>query len=439
MNDIKTRILIITLLQLISTLGFTLDTNIRNYKTKYKNFIPIEKNHLEPKQGHLGPIAHSNNQVINPHINKYINSYKSRWGKKNLESILRKSHVYRKFIHQRIDYYQLPEELFFLPVVESAYNPNALSKSGALGLWQFMTNSIEPFDININKWVDERRDFWKSTDGALRKLKYNYSKLNDWYLAIAAYNCGLGRMERIIKESGINDFWVLSSLGLLPNETKEYVPKFLAAAHVGTYPGRYGIKPSWKESITWERVKIDTVLDLSLLTKKIDIKESVLKIGNAELNYNFTPPNYRPYYLKIPKEYSDKITKAINTVPGEFIAVNFYTIKGGDTLFELSKHYEVSVKTLKRFNHNLDEKNLRIGQKIVIPSFKETVPFNKNEREFTQFETTQKYKVQPGDTLWGLSKIFNTFPEEIAFNNKISVNSILTPGDILLLPIGQGD
>lgn len=155
-------------------------------------------------------------------------------------------HPFLGFIRRRLEEKALPWELAFLPAVESAFRTRAVSPSAAVGLWQFMMNSIGPYDMAVDRWRDDRRDFWRATEGALEKLKYNYSVLGDWYLALAAYNCGLGRVTRTIESTGIKDYWELRTKGLLPRETRDYVPRFLAVAHLLGHPGRLRLPLSWE-------------------------------------------------------------------------------------------------------------------------------------------------------------------------------------------------
>ncbi|MCL2374469.1 MAG: lytic transglycosylase domain-containing protein, partial [Treponema sp.] len=168
----------------------------------------------------------------NPLTQRYIRHNSTPGGQASLAAIMRRAGPYLAFIRQRVAYMELPPELVYLPVIESAYLITAVSRSGAAGLWQFMENSIAPFDIRVTDWMDQRRDFWKSTYGALRKLRGNYRVLGDWPLALAAYNAGLGGTRRLIASSGIDNYWTLSERRLLREETIHYVPRLIAAAYV---------------------------------------------------------------------------------------------------------------------------------------------------------------------------------------------------------------
>ena len=131
--------------------------------------------------------------------------------------------------------------------------------------------------MKVNEWFDERRDFWKATEGAVAKLKYNHSVLGDWLLAIAAYNCGLGRMQRTIRASGINDFWELAERGLLPRETTHYIPRFLAISRIMMHSGREMVSDSWNKPVRWERIRLEESVSVSRLAKKASIPSEVIK------------------------------------------------------------------------------------------------------------------------------------------------------------------
>lgn len=344
---------------------------------------------------------------------------------------------YIDHIVQRIEAHRLPPEIIYLPVIESEFKTHAVSRSGAVGFWQFMRNSIDPFDIRVNTWMDERRDFWKSTEGAILKLKENYYALGDWLLALAAYNCGLGRMQRAITASGLTDFWALADQGYLPRETVHYIPKFLAIAYIASYPGRNGLPYNWEEERKWTRVPIDKPVDLRLLAKESGAPIEMLLAANAELNYGITPPGDNRYFLKVPKEYSDSIREALESDSIKLIRFSVYTIKKGDTLYDLSGHYGVTVSMIISYNPGINPSALRIGSRIIIPMLREISPYpgkDSAEAPHDPRPFTEPYTVLPGDTLWSISRRFATTPEEIARANGFQTDSILHAGRVLLLP-----
>src|SRR5574344_125873 len=170
---------------------------------------------------------------------KYRDRYLTNTGRQRLAKALSDSAPYRPYIRQQLAEKKLPLILQYLPIVESNYKPSATSRAGAVGIWQFMTNSMAPY-LKKNVWYDERRDPWKSTDAALIKLADNYRMFGDWAIAIAAYNCGSGAMARIIRKYPGKDFWYLAENGLLRDQSTQYVPQLLAIAAIIENAEYYG-------------------------------------------------------------------------------------------------------------------------------------------------------------------------------------------------------
>jgi Soluble lytic murein transglycosylase and related regulatory proteins (some contain LysM/invasin domains) len=226
---------------------------------------------------------------------KYRQYYLSDGGRKILLATMQRAAPFMDYIQSKVAEYGVPQELAYLPVIESSFSPFAVSRSGATGIWQFMRNSIVGYGMSITEWVDDRRDFMKSTDAALNKLIDNYNDLKDWPLAIAAYNAGLGALRRAVNATGGDtDFWNIYEKGLVSRQALDYVPKFLAVASILLYPELYGLElPS--SSIKWEAIPLDRQVDIKLLAAKAEIPLDTLKLGNAELHYTITPPDeYAP-------------------------------------------------------------------------------------------------------------------------------------------------
>jgi membrane-bound lytic murein transglycosylase D len=393
---------------------------------------------LPTKQGHKGPAFQSleiSKFADIPEVQAHYRHYAGRAGQEYLVRVLQRGETYLPFIFSVITEMELPWELAYLPILESAFIPSAVSRSGAAGLWQFMLNSISPYDIRVNKWLDERRDFWKATRGALQKLKTNYDVLGDWLLAIGAYNCGLGGMQRAIEEAGSRDFWTLARKGYLPAETAAYVPRFLAVSRFASYPGRHRLPYQWKEH-AWTRVDVTGPVHLNRLAEAADVPLRVLTEANQELNQPVTPPERTGYRLKVPGEYADTIKKALTNKDMALMDLDTYTIQQGDTLYALSRHYGVSTDLLLEFNPNLDPRRLLIGSEVVIP-LAAPMPAYRGPQDSSyqvHYEQVSHYRVQPGDTLTSIGHRFDTSAAELAFNNQLSLDSLIHPGMILNVP-----
>ena len=208
---------------------------------------PLDKENGAPPE-HIAISFISDEEIEKPQVDRFRKMYLSPKWSALLRGYLESAMEYRLFVRKAVADKEMPEMLEYLPVVESNYKTNAKSRSGAIGMWQFMANSVWPF-LTLNDFVDERLDPWKSTEAALRKLTDNYNIFNDWLLAIGAYNCGVGAMNRAIKKAGgVKDFWYLAENGYLSRQTAEYVPKLIAIADLAINSEYYGIDiPDHKE------------------------------------------------------------------------------------------------------------------------------------------------------------------------------------------------
>ena len=375
----------------------------------------------------------------------YFRKYTSVQERKHLAAIWEQAEYFVPFIEAKVKEHGLPHEVIYLPFVESNFKPNAVSRSGATGLWQFMTNSIDGYNMKIDEWVDERRDFWKATDAAMKKIKYNYSVLKDWNLAIAAYNCGLGKMKRCVKEGGTSDYWKLCQKGLLSKETTHYIPKLLAISDVLKERGKYGIKDKQSKPFQWTRIELPQPVDIRLLAKETGIPRNILDMGNSELKFYVTPPAKTGYLLKAPADKAEKIKSVTANKKTKLTDFHLYTVKAGDTLSHLSHHYGISVSMIQSFN-NVNPNNLKIGSKLVIPvsdpdikPYEGTFDLSNWIPDISAEGFAGEYKVQKGDTMWSIAKLFHTDVKHIAYFNHLELDSVLSIGKVLKVPTPPED
>ncbi|HTX71586.1 MAG TPA: LysM peptidoglycan-binding domain-containing protein [Rectinemataceae bacterium] len=366
-------------------------------------------------------------------------TYLSPDGKRWLEAVMARARPYLNYISERLRYYGLPEELAFLPVVESEYSPLAVSRSGATGLWQFMRNSIAGYGIRIDDWVDERRDFMKSSDGALRKLADNYATFGDWSLAIAAYNMGDGAIARAVGQArragdGAPDFWDLRARGLLSSETSSYVPKFLAIASILRYPGRNGMAIAWDPVPSWEAVETGRPVDLAILARTAGLDLGLLKAANPELRYGVTPPT-PGYRLKVPIEAADSVKAVLDDKSQALLRYYLHTVKSGDTLSAISRSYGTPISAIAQANPSLRGDLLRIGQVLVVPALKNAPPQTPPPPPADTLDFSGSYTIVHGDTLWSISLRYNIQPELLAEKNGLTIGSVIHEGLTLHVPI----
>jgi len=302
-------------------------------------------------------------------------------GRAWMEKTLARVKPYRDFIRRRLEEEGMPPELYWLAAVESGFNAGATSRVGAAGMWQFMRNSVGGYGMHINPYVDERRDWWKSTDGALKKLKDNYQYLGDWYLALAAYNAGLGKIQGILKKAkGERDYWKLLDRGVLPKETAGYVPQLLALARISSHWYDTGLSVDWEPSPQWDRIKVDRMVDLRLLSQAAGVPEDELKAANRELVYHLTPVLPGGYDLKVKPDWAGPLRTALEDPELKLIQYYLYAVQKGDTLSEIAQWYGVSTAMIERDNPGLKPSRLKIGQNLVIAALKDVGPYRGSHR-----------------------------------------------------------
>ena len=392
----------------------------------------ITQNSPLPEAGHSYPKNLSIPGVEKELTQYYIRQYTSGGGLSWLKAVIERGEPYLCFIREEIRRRNLPEELVFIPVIESTFVATAVSKSGAAGLWQFMTNSIAPFDMSVNDWMDERLDFWKSTTGALRKLEENYNYLGDWPLALAAYNAGLGAVSRA--SAGNRNYWSLCEQGKLKTETIHYVPKILAVAHVLSNQRRYGIDISWPKDHHWTRIPVDRSVDIELLAAAAGIDKKLLVQANQELRYGVTPPD-KNYMLKVSSADAEQITVALREQGTALIRHYLHTVRSGDTLSALARHYGISVGQILEANPGTEARFLRLGSTLIIPALRESGPYTGQHHQDRIPVFEGNHLVKKGETLWSIALAYNVNPETLAEANGMQLNDILREGRSLKTPI----
>ena len=306
---------------------------------------------------------------------KFRDYFLTTGGQKLLVSSLENSVPYRPYVIQQLKEKNLPLYLQYLPIVESNYVPSAISKSGAMGIWQFMENSMRPF-LTKDSWYDDRRDPWKATDAALAKLLENYNTFGEWELALAAYNCGSGAMARIVKQNPEKDFWYLAEHGLLKQQTAQYVPKLIAIADIienAEYYGASGVQEAkllieGKEVEDFDYVTTTGMLSFNQIAELTGIEKTQIKTLNQALFRNCTPAG-QAYKLRLPKGSGEDAEEKLKDA-GIATDALIYTVSKGDTLWGISRRYKITVADLCAVNGIKENGILSIGKKLVVPIFK---------------------------------------------------------------------
>ena len=313
--------------------------------------------------------------LARPEVEKFRRQYLNEKWLKHLYNVLESAMEYRLFVRKSVQDKNLPEILEYLPVVESNYKTSAKSKSGAIGMWQFMANSVYPFLV-LDDFVDERLDPWKSTEAALKKLTENYNYFNDWLIAIAAYNCGVGAMNKILRKAEKKDFWYLVDKKLLPQQTADYVPKLIAIADLAINSEYYQINlPNHNEEYEmlinekngdFDYIIVEKAYSLKQLASEMRMDYETLKKLNPSFVRGMTYP-VKKSEIRLPLG----MKKSAEDVIAKLIPIDFpfkYTVEKGDSLWSISRKYKVSIQSICDLNDIQENDILRIGKILYIPA-----------------------------------------------------------------------
>jgi membrane-bound lytic murein transglycosylase D len=330
-------------------------------------------------------------------------------------------------ILEKLEKEGLPAELSWLPLIESGFKVRALSPARALGLWQFIPSTGYKFGLKRNQYIDERIDFEKSTDAAIAYLKELHNIFGDWSTVLAAYNCGEGRVLRVIRTQNVNyldDFWDL--YGRLPFETARYVPKFLAALHIVENMEKYGMADVTPEpALSFETVEINRQVHLKDLVSPLETSLDTLKNLNPELRYSLVPPD--PYPIRIPNGKKAILVASIDKIPvsspprNEFV---YHRVKKGDSLSTIARRYHTSVKKIMWANNLKRSSYIVAGKKLKIP-VRGTVVMPTRTAAMTNKEWTGKHVVKSGDSLWILAKRYHTTTRKIQEANRLKTTTLM--------------
>ncbi len=276
-------------------------------------------------------------------VRKYLYIYLTS-GRRYLISSIKKSYYFKEIIDEIMkEEKDLPKDLALLPLLESGFNPYAVSSSRATGLWQFMKNTSVPLGLKTNRWVEERRDIEKSTRAALRHLRNLHKTFDNWELALAAYNGGGGHVGRAVKASGNKNYWELAASGALRRETSEYVPRYLALLLIYRNQGLFNIKDEIEVPSTDPTtiVELKYPVNLNYVSRYSGVSMEVLRRYNPELNRSITPPYEKKYEIRIPEDGAEKLKsneKALYRV--KFRHVKRYRVRQGDCLSRIAVRHK---------------------------------------------------------------------------------------------------
>jgi len=351
----------------------------------------------------------------------------------------------------------LPLDLAYVPLVESAFKPNALSRAKAKGMWQFMRPTALENGLRHDWYVDERAEPEKATRAAAKYLKSLHQMFDgDWHLALASYNGGPGRVQRAIRRSGRRDFWKLSaSARYLPRETREYVPLILAAIIVARNPAQYGLNPVPLEAPLFEKVTLPVAVDLRRIAEWTGASVDAIQELNPELRRWTTPIRAKDYELKVPEGTAEIIrARLAESDPADLAPLRWHTVKRGETLATIARKLKVNRADLAEANYLSVRTRVKAGQQLIIPRAPELLLAARTETPAPPVETRKAdvvvaaanvtprtvsseqvrlyYRVKRGDTLFGIARLYKTTVASLKAWNQIRGTAI-TPGQRLLI------
>lgn len=373
--------------------------------------------------------------------------------------VINRSTYYFPIFEKILKKYGLPEEIKYLSIIESGLNPRAISRMGAVGLWQFMPYTGRFYGLHQDWYVDERMDPYKATEAAVKYLKQLYGMFGDWELALAAYNTGPGNVRKAIRRSGYKkNFWKIYRY--LPRETRSYVPQWVAIMYALNYAKEHNLNEnSFEYEMAFDTIHVSRFTDMKTLAGQLNICLDDLRKLNPAIKHDALPDNINSYPVRIPADKYDFLManrkeildSASKTGRGriQYLARNsvgstygrdkiIHRVRSGDVLGIIAEKYKVRISDIRKWN-NLRGNLIRIGQRLDIwirpgtYNSQDQVPVTAKKEITEELDGMKIYNVQPGDTLWDISRKFKGLTiEKIKKLNKLNSNKI-KPGQKLII------
>lgn len=374
--------------------------------------------------------------IVNEKVVTWLDYYTGRH-RERFEAGLVRSGRYLSMIHRVFEQAGLPKDLAYMAHVESAYKYRAYSRAGAKGIFQFIAATGRRYGLKRDAWVDERSDPEKATRAAAAYLQDLYAEFGDWYLALAAYNAGEGKIRRGLRSTGAGDFWELARTRAIRTETKNYVPAILAATLISKDPAKYGFKFDPDAPLAYDTIEVRGAVDLRVLARCAGTDLETLKELNPALRRSQTPPG-RTTGIRVPSGTSAETLTALAKVPqSERVLSHRHIVRKGETLSTIARRYGTSVASIQQANRLGRKTLLRAGRELVIPTWAgRGYPAAALEADGVPDEPRSQtsYRVKKGDTLSSIARRFHTTSQAIAAASGIRVGHVLHVGTRLKIP-----
>ena len=356
---------------------------------------------------------------------------------------------YEGMIRERFRAKRLPEDLVYLTLIESGLSNTAVSRARAVGMWQFIASTARLYGLTVDPWMDERRDPFKATEAAVNYLADLRERLGSAYLAAAAYNAGVGRIERGIdrlpgEADSVDDrtFFQLSDRRYLRRETRDYVPKLIAASLIAKQPDRYGFAVEPLPPLVFDEITIPDATGLDVIARLADTTVAAILELNPQLVRGITPPA-RSVVVRVPRGRGTLVAERYDSLPvTERITFVDHYVARGQTLSDIAKRYHVSVAMIEGANPRLHAHALRVGQRVIIPMSGRVVPLSAwsvpPEPRYRRVVRTEasagRHRVQAGETATEIARRYGVSLTALLNYNGLTLGSVIRPGDVIKIP-----
>lgn len=384
--------------------------------------LPVDPNLKAKAEAELKTLHSDLPLVMNDYVASYINFYSTR-GRGVLERALVRAGRYRGMIERTFKEVGVPQDLIYLAQAESGFQPLALSRAGARGMWQFIGSRAKSYGMERNHYIDDRQDPEKSTRAAAQHLKDLYNEFGDWYLAMAAYNSGPVNVQQGVQRTGFADFWELYKRNVLPKETKNYVPIILAMAIIAKNPAQYGIDDLQPDPpLAFDKIQIDYPVDLRLVAECVDVPLDTIRDLNPSL-LRLSTPKDESFELKLPAGTRDKYEQAIAAIPADKrLWWRYHKVGDGETLAGIARQYHVTARSITQVN-GLDAADITPQTNLIIPIAAGRHAPGENERVVFSRHPT-RYRVRSGDTVTSVADDFGVAPASLRRWNRLKGDTL---------------
>jgi len=402
------------------------------------------------------------NYAANERVQWYLDYFRGR-ARDHFATYLARLGRFDVMLRSKLQTAKLPQDLEYMALIESGLNPNAVSRRRAVGLWQFMSWTGKRYGLTVDPWVDERRDPWLATDAAIRMISELNDQFGSLYLAAAAYDAGPGKIQRGLNrfaldgQEGNDRFFALADERFLRRETRDYVPKIIAAAMIAKEPEKWGFLniDRWSP-LTFDSIRVNDAVGLDVLARLSDTTQEAMEELNPQLVRRMTPPG-RTVWVRVPKGKADSATARLAVLPPERrVTHREHYVARGETLGAIAMRYRVSVDDILSSNRGVRARSLQVGQRLVIPTtgvrpasrtaYASATPSRAARRAAPQrylLSTAARlpaagarrvHVVRAGESVWGIARKFQVKLGALLRENGLTKASLIKPGQTLRIP-----